>query len=268
MVASETLDARLARSKTVDGGYSSVPGAAPEPEASALAAIASDDAAARTWLESAQRADGSFGIDAGSVVSDDTAQVCLALPEGPALERALDHVTTVAGANAVGDPGPPPYGWAWTVGAHGWTEPTAWGVLALRKRRPEAEDRIADGLDVLRTQECHAGGWNYGTSESFGVFQPPFAQTTSIALFATNGVDDQLTRRGLDALRSSWRHEATGLLSLAISAAALRFLDDPDADEAASRLDRSIASSDDVDTVALAWAAIAVGPGLEIFRIP
>jgi hypothetical protein len=268
MVGWRTFDTHLARSKTVDGGYASVPGAAPEPEATALAAIALDDDDARDWLTGAQRDDGSFGIDAGTVVSDDTAQVSLALPGGPALERALDHVESVSGANALEDRGEPPYGWAWTIGAHGWTEPTAWGVLALRRHRPSAVDRIADGLSVLRTRACQGGGWNYGTPESFGVLEPPFVQTTSIALFATFGLDEGSTAEGLAALRSRWRSESGGLLSLALSAAALRLLGDTDAAAAASLLGRSIPAADGADTVALAWASIALGRGLETFEVP
>ncbi len=268
MVGWRTLDARLARAKTVDGGYGSVPGAAPEPEPTALAAIALGDPDARAWLVGAQRSDGSFGIDAGTVVSDDTALVSLALSDTAALGRAMDHVSSVSGSNAIDGPGVPPYGWAWTIGAHGWTEPTAWGVLALRRGRSSSADRIADGLDVLRTQECADGGWNYGTAESFEVPQPAFVQTTSVALFATRGLDDGLTRRGLAALHGRWRREATGLLSLAVSSAALRLLGDPDTAAAASLLRLTLSSTDDVDTVALAWSAIALGPGLTTFEAP
>jgi hypothetical protein len=268
MVGWRSLAARLARSKTVDGGYGSMPGAAPEPEATALAAIALDDADARAWLAGVQRADGSFGIDAGAVISDDTGLVSLALPAGPSLDRALDHVTSASGANAVDDRGAPPYGWAWTIGAHGWTEPTAWGVLALRRGRPSAVERIADGLDALRTQECNGGGWNYGTAESFGVAQPSFVQTTSIALFATLGADGELTRRGLAALARRWRREAAGPLSLAVASATMRLLGHPEATSAASRLEPTVTSTHDVDTVALAWATIALGPGLATFEVP
>jgi hypothetical protein len=253
---------RLSEAKVPGGGYSSVPGGEAEPEPSALAAIALDDEEARAWLAGAQRGDGSFGLVAGTVQSDDTALASLALPEGPELEGALDHVTSVSGANAVGDPGAPPYGWAWTIGAHGWTEPTAWGVLALRRRRPTARDRIRDGLDLLRTQECESGGWNYGTAESFGVRQPDFAQTTAVALFAVRGADPGLAQRGLAALRKRWRHEASGPLSLAVSTAALRAFDDDERLIAASRLEATLEGGGDLDTVSLAWAALAFGPGL------
>jgi hypothetical protein len=262
MVGSEIVDALLARSKAGDGGFGSVPGADPEPEATAMAAIALADTDAVGWLLERQRPDGSFGIDAGGVTSDDTALTCLALPAGAALERALDRVESTAGANAVDAPGVPPYGWSWTVGAHGWTEPTAWGVLALRQRRPTATARIDDGLAALRSRACGGGGWNYGTPESFGVEQPPFVQTTAIALLATVGIDGPLTASGQRALRDRWRSEEAGFLSLATAAAALRVLGDPDADEAVELVEHRAQGADDAGTVALAWASLALGDGL------
>lgn len=262
MVASEVVDALLARSKAGDGGFGSVPGAGSEPAATALAAIALADEDAVGWLLRSQRDDGSYGIDAGGVVSDDTALASLALPDGPELERALDHVASTSGANAVAGPGDPPYGWSWTAGAHGWTEPTAWGVLALRRRRPAATDRIDDGVLALRERACTGGGWNYGTPESFGVNQPPFAQTTAMALIAIAGRDAGLVSAGLATLRSIWRAEDTGFLSLAVAAAAFRLLGDEEADAAMDLIQRRVSSAGDVGTVALAWASIALGRGL------
>ncbi len=262
MVASEIVDALLARSQANDGGFGSVPGAHPEPAPTALAAIALSDQDAVGWLLGAQRPDGSFGIDAGGVSSDDTALTCLALPDGPALERALDHIESTSGANAVDGPGAPPYGWSWTIGAHGWTEPTAWGVLALRQRRPTSTDRIDDGLAALRERACIGGGWNYGTPESFEVEQPPFVQTTAIALFATVGADGPLTTSGHRVLRERWRAEDGGFLSLATAAAALRMLGDAYADEAAGLVKHRANIAAEFGTVALAWASIALGDGL------
>ncbi len=258
----DAIGARLRRAKTAEGGYGSVVGAPPEPESTAMAALALDDADAAAWLVSVQSTDGSFGTQAGSVFSDDTALVSLALPQGGALERALDHVESTAGANERGGSGPPPYGWPWTAGAYGWTEPTAWGLLALRANRPSATARISDGLETLVDRECAEGGWNYGTPESFGVVEPPFVQTTAVALFATAGIDGALTRRGLAALRRRWRSEAAGLLSLATTTAAFRHLNDTDANAARDALEHALGDDVESDTVALAWAALAVGPGL------
>jgi hypothetical protein len=263
----DVIGARLRRAKTSDGGYGSVAGADPEPEPTAMAALALQDADAVAWLLGAQSADGSFGLHAGSVFSDDTALVSLALPPGEPLERALDHIEATVGSNERDGVGRPPYGWPWTAGAYGWTEPTAWGVLALRSKRPSATQRIGDGLDTLAARECANGGWNYGTPESFGVAEPAFMQTTAVALFATAGVNDALTRRGLDALRRGWRSEAAGLLTIATSTAAFRLMHDPDAGSAAIALERAVTTVADPDTVALAWAALAVGPGLTAFTV-
>ncbi len=222
-----------------------------------MAALALRDQRAVDWLVDAQRTDGAFGMQAGSVLSDDTAVVCLGLPTGTARERALDHLERIAGANAVADPGAPPYGWPWTQGAHGWIEPTAWGMLALRVGRPDAAARIADGLAVLRDQECVGGGWNYGTREGFGVDQPPFVQTTAVAVLAVAGLDDALRRRGQVVLERRWPAEVAGLLSVASAAASLAALG---SSQAAHALEAMIGTAERTvvaDTVALAWASLA-----------
>jgi Prenyltransferase and squalene oxidase repeat len=267
MVASGDVGALLARSRSDDGGYGSVPGAPSEPAATALASIALADDGGVSWLLRSQRDDGSFGIDAGGVRSDDTALVALALPDGAARERALDHIVATAGANAVDGSGTPPFGWSWTTGAHGWTEPTAWGVLALRRLRPSAAERIDDGLEALRVRACVGGGWNYGTPESFDIEQPPFVQTTAVALFAVAGADRRLTDGGLAALRARWRHENDGLLSLATTAAAFRSLGDPDAKDALALVEGRARRATDAGTVALAWSSIASGPGITSFEV-
>jgi hypothetical protein len=64
-----------------------------------------------------------------------------------------------------------------------------------------------------------------------------------------------------------WRRESGGLLSLALSAAALRLVGDPAAPDAASVLTRSVAATPDADTVALAWAAIATGTSIERLEV-
>jgi len=258
----DPIPERLARAKSSDGGYGSVPGAPPEPEPTAMAALALGDPDAVAWLVSNQAVDGSFGMTAGSVVSDHTAVVSLSLPAGASRERALDHVESVTGTNSAAGPQEPPYGWPWTDGAYGWTEPTAWGVLALRINR-SGSPRIADGLDVLRSRECPGGGWNYGTPVSFGVDQPPFAQTTAVALFATNGLDPALTKRGQAMLAARWRAEAGGLLTLATATAAFRALGDPLLTQAAALLERDVQADRSADTVALAWSALALGRGLD-----
>jgi hypothetical protein len=252
-------DLRGARNQ--DGGYGSVVGATSEPEPTAMAAIVASDAGAVDWLLEAQRPDGSFGILAGSVASDDTALVSLALPTGETRERALDHVERVAGANDPTGPGAPPYGWPWTDGAHGWIEPTSWGLLALVAGRPSAVGRINDGLAVLRTQECVGGGWNYGTRVGFGVRQAPFIQTTAIGTLAARGLDADLAARGLGVLERHWTDESQGLLSVASAATVINLLGGRSASAARNAVQSTYEETHDPDTVAACWALLALRGG-------
>jgi len=62
---------------------------------------------------------------------------------------------------------------------------------------------------------------------------------------------------------------AAGGPVLAISLAAFRLADRPAADEVERALDAELGRTGLLDdTVALAWAAIATGPGLDVIRRP
>jgi hypothetical protein len=259
---------RLRRQRSGDGGYGPRPGAASEPEPTALAAIGLGDEAAVAWLLAHQRGDGSFGLALGPVDNDSaTPLAALALPPGGARERALDHLESARG-EIVADGGEAPHdaslrGWSWTRGTYGWTEPTARALLALRSLRPDS-DTIADGIATLADRQCLDGGWNYGNPEVLGAELPGFAQTTAAAMIGLQGAAPEVERRGLAALRGLWREEREGGLSLAMATAALKLHGDPDAGEA----DAALAGSSDGsaflgDHIALAWAAIATGPGLD-----
>jgi len=255
------LERDLRRARNVDGVYGSVAGSSSEAEPTAMAAVALSDEDAVSWLLDAQNQDGSFGMRVGSVVSDHTAVACLALPAGDARERALDHVERTAGANDPTGPGSPPYGWPWTEGAHGWIEPTSWGMLALLAGRPGSTDRIDDGLAVLRTQECIGGGWNYGTRVGFGVVQSPFLQTTAIGTRAARDLDPGLSARGLEILERRWREEGDGLLSISSAATVIGLLGGPSATAIGAAVESAYSSTDQPDTVALCWAMFALYGG-------
>ncbi len=270
----DTLHERLAERLAAagrGGGFGPTTGAAPEPEPTALAAIALDDDEARDWLVANQHEDGGFGVDAGPVVSDaPTALAALALPPGSARERALDHVTASHAAQQssfeVAPHDPDTRGWGWTRDTFGWVEPTARALLALRLHRPDAAAAIEDGLAVLADRECAGGGWNYGNATVYDVALPPYAQTTAIALIGIQGALPEQISRGLAALRELWAREPGGL-SLAVALAAFRLAGDPVATEVEAALGRELDATglfDDV--VAVAWATIATGPGLETLR--
>jgi hypothetical protein len=255
-----------------DGGFGMRSSTPSEAEPSALAALALDDEKARAWLVGVQRSDGGFGLTSGSLVHDAaTGLAALALDPGPRRERALDrlersraefHESTDAipiDADAVG--------WSWTTGTASWTEPTARALLALRLLRPSSTG-IDDAVALLRDREAVGGGWNYGNRTVLGEDLPPFAQTTAIALISLKGLDGELERRGLRRLRSLWREESAGGLSVATTLVALRLHgDDAEADEAARVLDALVEETHLLgDGVALGWAALAVSGTWEAWR--
>jgi hypothetical protein len=264
--------ARLSATRGADGGFGPRPSTPSEPEPTALATIALDDGDGRAWLAAHQADDGSVPFDAAAVVNDaSTALAAIALEPGAARERALDHVVVSqarSGPSAASVPHDSSVrGWAWTEGTFGWVEPTARAILALRLYRPEAPE-ITDGVGMLRDRESVGGGWNYGNRTVFDEELPPYAQTTAAALIGLRALDLELEIRGVAALRRLWPTERMGGLTLAVATAALRLHRDPDADRAQRALAEQFSRTglrDDV--VALAWAAIATGPGLATLEV-
>lgn len=257
----------IAAQRNLDGGFGPTKGAPSEPEATALAAIALDDAKARDWLANHQHDDGGFLVGPSSVRNDSpTPLAALALAPGASRERALDYVVSHQAQPLGDDPrfphDPSTRGWGWTSLTFGWVEPTARALLALKVLRPAAREQIADGARVLADRECQGGGWNYGNREVLGRNLEPYLQTTAAATLALQDDHTGLRDRGLNVMERLWATEVGGLgwsLSLAAMRAAGR-----DHPELADQLSRLAISSDLLgDTVALAWAAIALGPGLQ-----
>lgn len=261
------IAARVREAQNTDGGFGPRAGLPSEPEPTALATIALDDADGRTWLGERQVSDGSVPFDAAIVVNDSaTAFAAIAFNAGDGRERALDHLEATL-ARSVRSTSEIPHdasvhGWAWTEGTFGWVDPTSRAVLALRLLRPGAP-AIDDGIGMLRDRETVGGGWNYGNRVVFGEDLWPYAQTTAAAMVALQRVDPELESRGISVLRRLWREEREGGLSVALATAALRVHGDEDAgasERAAFELFERTGFMDDV--VTLAWAAIAVGPAL------
>jgi hypothetical protein len=208
---------------------------------------------------------------AGSVIVDaPTSLAALALPPGEARERALDllleHPARRAEVLDVAPHDPDTRGWGWTRDAFGWIEPTARAVLALRLHRPRATAEIDDGFAVIADRECPGGGWNSGNAVAYGVALSPYAQTTAIALIGMQGALLEQSERGWAVLRDLWPLEPGGL-SLATALAAFRLAGDAEGELVEAALARRFDESGLLDdVVAIAWAAIATGPGLEALR--
>ena len=259
----------LERARTGDA-FGPMPGSEPEPESTALAALALDDGPARAWLSGAQREDGSFGVWAGPFDNDSpTALAALALPAGPGRERALDHVVSNPArrvpADRITPHDPNLAGWGWADGTAGWVEPTARTLLALRLLRPKATGEIEEAAAFLADRECVDGGWNFGNRIVYGVALPPFGQPTAVGLVGLHGMrvsgsDGDIVTRAVGALRRLWPVEP-GPLTLGTTLAAFRLLDLGDAEDVAAELDTTL-DVPHTDVLTLAWIALASGPGL------
>jgi hypothetical protein len=270
---SSRYEGELTKARAPDGGFGPRANLPSEPESTALAALALDDADARAWLVAHQDTDGSFLMRLGDVRNESAAALAALALDGPPRDLALDAAVAGRASFVPSTPAVPLNarfrGWPWTRDASGWTEPTARMVLALRLLRPQEEDAIAEGVGFLRDRESVGGGWNYGNRIVLGEDLPPFTQTTAVAVLALQRMKDELLVRGLARLKQLWRAEAEGGLSLALAAAALRANRDPDHAVAATRLADVFARTRFLgDVVAQAWAAIATGPSLERLVVP
>jgi len=78
-------------------------------------------------------------------------------------------------------------GWPWTAKTHPWVEPTAYLLLALRIAGYEAHDRAKDAVRLLIDRQLAPGGWNVGTTISFGQQTWPTPEATGAALQALAG---------------------------------------------------------------------------------
>lgn len=260
------LERALRRAQGGDGGFGPRPGAASEPEPTALAAIALGDGGALDWLAAHQAADGSVGMRLGPVWNDSATAFAAFVLRGRGQQRALDHVVAVQGRATPDSPIVPHdgslRGWAWTAGTAGWVEPTSRAVLALRTLRPSAP-QITDGVGYLRDRACVGGGWNYGNRSVYGEDLPPYAETTAAAMLALHPEDGPVFEQGLVALRTLWPNERHGGLSLSMTLAAATAIGDPMAGDVSTELLSLFDQTGFLgDAVALAWGAIAMGPGL------
>jgi hypothetical protein len=124
-------------------------------------------------------------------------------------------------------------GWKWNPETANWVEPTAYGLLFLKKfsavqsswkvgasvgdlERLHEIVRQAESLLYLRM--CKDGGWNYGNARVLGEELRPYPLTTALALIALqNQADRPHYQKSLAYLTRATENERSGLaLSLAV----------------------------------------------------
>jgi hypothetical protein len=117
--------------------------------------------------------------------------------------------------------------WPWTEGAFSWVEPTAWVLMALKRRAQSAQDpevngRVAVGEALLLDRACRGGGWNYGNSGVLGKDLRAYVPTTALALLALQDRREHAAvRAALSYLQANWHREPSGM-ALALTAICMR----------------------------------------------
>lgn len=105
-------------------------------------------------------------------------------------------------------------GWAWIDTTFSWVEPTALGMLALKKARRSgvsstaADARIDEAERLLLNRTCQTGGWNYGNATALSQDLRAYVPTTALGLLAMQDRrNESSVTRGLDFLETHWRDE-------------------------------------------------------------
>jgi hypothetical protein len=217
----------LAETQHSHGGWGWRPGSPANTECTALSILALDAwhdrgdelrgplLAGIGWLESTQRADGSWPLSEQvpesswmtSIASFALARVrpgsSHAIQGGLWLlgQRSRSHAPSLVERLRAAVRNEPPMveqdeglqGWPWSADTTAWVEPTAWALLALKQLRADMpRRRLAARVDeahrLLADRMCRGGGWNYGNKAVLGTDLPPYPDTTALGLMALQDV--------------------------------------------------------------------------------
>lgn len=119
--------------------------------------------------------------------------------------------------------------WPWIDATFSWVEPTAWGLLALKKAvragvlpDASARNRIDEAERLLFDRACKEGGWNFGNPQVLGTNLLPHLPTTALALLALQDRGEHpIVGQGLRILEERWAEEqsavALGLSNICLS---------------------------------------------------
>lgn len=111
--------------------------------------------------------------------------------------------------------------WPWVSGTHGWVEPTAFHLLALKATGHGQHVRVQQGTAMLLDRQLPTGGCNYGNTEVLGQTLRSHVQPTGIAMLGLVGLPQGRIEKSLQYLQTEIRRSRTidsfawGLMGLA-----------------------------------------------------
>lgn len=238
---------QLGASRNPDGGYGYYPNRKSRIEPTAWVALspAMDAATARGWLVDAQGPDGwirddrrapiNYGFNALALLAFLTDRHTF--PHAERVGQALLQVKGLAyGPSPVVRQDNSLQAWSWVDNTLSWVEPTAYGLLAIKRARAlgllESSARTAAArVDVaerlLRDRACASGGWNYGNSQVFGANLYAHGPTTALALMALQDrAGTPFVDAGLQFLAANAMAERSGF-ALSLTTLCLRLFGRP-----------------------------------------
>ena len=166
-------------------------------------------------------------------------------------------------------------GWAWSRGTFSWVEPTAWGLLGLKRLTRGARDdasqaRIGEAERLLLDRMCRAGGWNHGNSNMLGTELPPYVSTSALGLLAMQDLRDREPIAGTARYVQAHRVDEPSAMALGLTAIALGIYGIPvgDVTEALAAEWRRARFIGNLHVMALAlYAVTGARKGYEAFRV-
>ena len=221
----------LLRRALAAGGFAGSAGGPYAPDATAWAVLGLAAAGAgaerlppaRARLAAGQAADGRVSLDHGHPeafwVTPLAALAWHGEPRHAAAEsRAVGFLLATTGRHWPKQPGHPVghdpsiRGWPWIENTHSFVEPTALGLLALRRAGHGAHERAREATRMLLDRQLPGGGWNYGNTTVFGQELRPAAAETGLALVAVAGAAARVdVQQSLELLHAEVRRRRTPL---------------------------------------------------------
>ena len=279
------LKRQLLDARNADGGWPYYRGKTSrlEPTAWALLALKSaGEPVSADVLGAWPRRDGLFvdrSSDAVNVAFNGMAAVALVALDAPPRDRSALGDGLIAakgeqiGPSQINRQDNSLQGWSWTAGTFSWVEPTAWGVIALKRlgrRDPAGMQRITQAERLLSDRVCKGGGWNHGNSNMLGVELMPYVTTSALGLIALRDRPSQPHVVATLAYLRDRRLGERSAMALGLTRIALGLFDLPAADVDAALTDAAAHTAflDNLHLTAIAlYANLGAESGYEAFRV-
>lgn len=166
-------------------------------------------------------------------------------------------------------------GWSWIAETFSWMEPTAWGLLALKKAQragvtsQAAQARIDEADRLLIDRACAPGGWNFGNANAMHQDLRPYVPTTALGLLALQDRPrEPVVERSLAFLEAHCEDEVSAtalglsMICLAVHGRSTQKIEG----RLRSQVERT-QTFGNLHALGIALFALTMGDGVNVFRL-